>query len=131
MSRSPETAAKVKETVNLLRSANATELYRLLWGYSEDQLTKGASGQLIKFLEHDQMDMRVLAYVNLVSITGVFGFYRPERAPVQMKTAIADWSKRKDKGAIIYKLPPSPLDTYKPIGPPAAADTKGGGAASK
>ena len=73
--------------------------------------------------------MRVLAYVNLVSITGVFGSYRPERPRAQMKVAIADWGKRRDKGAIIYKTPPSPLDTYKPIAVPAAADAKAGSAA--
>jgi hypothetical protein len=126
LSRSPETAAKVRQTLGLLRSVDSKELYRLLWGYSEEQLAQGAAGQLVKLLEHDQMDMRVLAYSNLVSITGVWGFYRPERAPAQMKTAIQNWKDRKDKHTIIYRLPPSPLDTYKPINAPGA-DAKAGG----
>ncbi len=123
LSRSPETAAKVRQTLGLLRSVDSKELYRLLWGYSEEQLAQGAAGQLVKLLEHDQMDMRVLAYSNLVSITGVWGFYRPERSAVQNKTAIQKFKDRKDKNTILYHLPPSPLDTYKPINA-AGADAK-------
>jgi hypothetical protein len=115
LSRSPETAAKVRETINLARSADAKDIYRLLWGFSEEQLAAGAAGQLVKFLESDQMDIRVLAHVNLVAVTGVPGFYRPERSPAQMKTAIQNWRDRKDKGQIVYKLPPSPLDVYRPV----------------
>jgi hypothetical protein len=114
LSRSPETAAKVRETINLARSADAKDIYRMLWGFSEEQLSAGAAGQLVKFLESEQMDVRVLAHVNLVAITGVPGFYRPERSPAQMKTAIQNWRDRKDKGQIVYKLPPSPLDVYRP-----------------
>jgi hypothetical protein len=116
--RSPEMAGKIRETLALLRSADAKDLYRLLWGYSQEQLDRGASTQLVRFLEHDQMDIRVLSYMNLVSITGVWGFYRPERIPAQQKTSIQNWRDRRDKGQIIYRLPPSPLDTYKPMASP-------------
>jgi hypothetical protein len=116
LSRSPETAAKVRETIFLTRAADAKDIYRLLWGFSEEQLAAGAAGQLVKFLESDQMDIRVLAQVNLLAITGVQGFYRAERSPAQMKTAIQNWRDRKDKGQIVYKLPPSPLDVYRPVG---------------
>jgi hypothetical protein len=68
--------------------------------------------------------MRVLAYNNLVAITGVWGFYLPQRSPVQMKTAIQNWKDRKDKGQIVYKTPPSPLDTYKPVLPAGAPAAK-------
>jgi hypothetical protein len=126
IARSPETAAKVKETVNLLRAADAKDLWPLLWGFSEEQLAAGAAGQLVKYLEHEQLDVRVLAYNNLVTITGVWGSYLPQRSPVQMKTPIQNWKSRKDKGEITYKTPPSPLDMYKPVagapvgGPPVS-----------
>jgi len=126
LARSPETAAKIHQTVNLVRSADANDLYRLLWSYSDEQLTSGSAAQLVKLLEHDQLDVRVLAYVNLVSITGQFGSYRPERPKAQMKGAVADWGKRRDKGAIIHKGLISPLDIYKPV---VAADAKAGAAA--
>ncbi len=125
LTHSPQTAAKIHQTVNLVRAADANDLYRLLWSYSDEQLAAGGAAQLVKLLEHDQLDMRVLAYVNLVSITGQFGSYRPERPKAQMKVAVADWGKRRDKGAIIHKSPPSPLDTYKPV---VAVDAKAGAA---
>ena len=36
-----------------------------------------------------------------------------------MKTQIRDWNERLKKGAILYKMPPSPLDRYRPIEPAA------------
>jgi hypothetical protein len=114
--RGPEMATRIRETLALLRSADAKDMYRLLWGYSQEQLDKGASTQLVRYLEHDQMDVRVLSYMNLVSITGVWGFYRPERPPAQQKTSVQNWRDRREKGQIVYRLPPSPLDTYKPMG---------------
>jgi hypothetical protein len=123
LSRSPETAAKVRETVNLQRPAHAKEIYRLLLGFSEEQVEKGAAADLVRFLEHEQMDVRVLAHLNLVSITGAWGFYRPERAPAQQKQAIQNWRDRLNKGTIVYRLPPSPLDTYRPA-PAVSAEGK-------
>jgi len=45
-----------------------------------------------------------------------------------MKTPIQTWKERLSKGTIIYRLPPSPLDIYKPV--PAAGGERGGGAAA-
>jgi hypothetical protein len=104
----------------------AREIYRLLWGYSEPQLAMGGAAELVRLLESDQMDVRVLAHLNLVSITGAREFYRPERPPAQMKTAIQSWRDRLSKGVIIYRLPPSPLDVYKPATAPPGADLRGG-----
>ena len=74
----------MREAIGLLRTADAKELYRLLWGYSEEQLEKGgAAAQLVKFLEHDQMDVRVLAFVNLASITGFQTYYQPQKPPAK------------------------------------------------
>jgi hypothetical protein len=125
LARSPETAAKVRETVSLLRPAQAKEINRLLWSFSEEQVEKGAAADLVRLLEHEQMDVRVLAHLNLVSITGAWGFFRPERAPAQMKAAIQNWRDRLTKGAIVYRLPPSPLDTYKPAPSGGGAEAKG------
>lgn len=129
LSRGKETAARLHETINLLRPMQAKEIYRLLWGYSEAQLEMGGASELVRLLESDQMDVRVLAHLNLVSITGAREFYRPERPPAQMKTAIQSWRDRMTKGVIIYRLPPSPLDIYKPATAPGGAETKGGAAA--
>jgi hypothetical protein len=117
ITRHPEAATRLRETINLLRAADAKDIYRLLWGYSEEQLADAGSTQLVKLLEHDQLDLRVLAHANLIAITGPLGYYRPERALAQNKQAIQFWRDRKTKGEIIYKTAPSPLDSYKPLTP--------------
>lgn len=136
LNRSPETAAKVRETLGLVRAGDAKELYRLLWGYSEEQLQKGDAAHLVRYLDSDQIDIRVLAHLNLIAITGASGFFRPERPPAQMKSQISGWKERLNKGTISYnaradKMPPSPLDVYKPIAPAAGDGKAAGGAADK
>jgi hypothetical protein len=122
LSRSPETAAAVREALARLRSADAKELYRLLWSYSQEQLDRGDDFKLVKLLEHDQLDIRVLTFWNLFSITGAQEFYRPEKSPQQpqMRTAIQNWKERLAKRQIAYKYPPSPVENYKPLAAPAA-----------
>jgi hypothetical protein len=113
----------VKAAIERLRPAEAKDLYRMLWGYSQEQLERGSATQLVKFLEHDQMDVRVLAYANLATITGAGELYRPERLPAQQRAAIQNWKERLAKGTIAYKLAPTPLENYKPLASnPAAAE---------
>ena len=119
---SPATAAAVQAAVERLRAAEAKDVYRLLWAYSPEQLERGSANHLVKLLEHDQMDMRVLAYENLVTITGAGELYRPERTPAQQRSAIQNWKERLAKGTIAYKLPPTPLENYNPLAGPAATE---------
>jgi len=121
---SPEAATKIHQTINLLRPADAIHIYRLLWGFTDEQLNAGAAAQLVKFLEHDQLDIRVLAHENLIAITGPLGYYRPERSVSQNKPAIQNWKDRQSKGGIVYKTAPTPLDDYKPIAAGPAAGVK-------
>jgi hypothetical protein len=120
ISRSPQTAAELAADLERLRGSDAKDLYRLLWGYSPDQLEKGAAAQLVRYLEHEQMDVRVLTFYNLVTITGAQEFYRPERPPTQVRAAIQNWKERLAKGTIAYKFPPSPVEPYKPMVPASA-----------
>jgi len=122
LARGPETAASVREALARVRSTDAKELYRLLWGFSQEQLDRGDDSKLVRLLEHDQLDMRVLAFANLVNITGAQEFYRPERSPQlpQTRTSIQNWKERRDKRSIAYRYPPSPVENYKPLAPPAA-----------
>jgi hypothetical protein len=115
MSSSPEAAAKIRETIHLMRPADARDIYRLLWGFTDEQLNAGAAAQLVKFLEHDQLDIRVLAHSNLIAVTGPLGYYRAEKGAAQNRPAIQNWKDRQSKGGVVYKTAPSPLDIYKPI----------------
>lgn len=122
LARGPETAAKVYETLKLLRSADADDLYRLLWGYSPEQLARGGAAQLVRYLEHEAMDVRVLAILNLQAITGKTEFYRPDRPlnQPQTRTSIQNWKQLLEKGQIVYRTPPTPHEPYRPLGPAEA-----------
>ena len=94
----------------------------MLWSYSQEQLDRGDDYKLVKLLEHDQLDIRVLTFWNLVSITGAQEYYRPEKPPQQSqtRTAIQNWKKRLAERQITYKYPPSLVENYKPLAAPAA-----------
>ncbi|MDX1944280.1 MAG: hypothetical protein SFU86_02655 [Pirellulaceae bacterium] len=119
LARSETSRTALLETLERLRPAEAAEIETLLVGYSSDQLVSGSASELVKMLEHDQMDVRVLAFQNLFAITGAMEFYRPDRKPEDQKPAIANWKDRAAKGTINYKSPPSPIDAYKPLDKPA------------
>jgi hypothetical protein len=124
--RSPETAGKLHVTIERAREKDAPILIRLIWGFNAEDLEKAGALQLVKHLKHDEMDVRVLTFLNLIDITGAQEFYRPEKKPDLNAAAIRNWESRLDKGTIAYKSPPSPLETYKPmpkapgLEPPAA-----------
>jgi hypothetical protein len=113
----PETAAKLRVAIERSREKDAAILYRLIWGFSQEDLEKGGSLQLVKHLKHEEMDVRVLTFLNLIAITGAQEFYRPERNPTDRASAgpIRNWESRHSKGTIVYKTPPTPLENYKPL----------------
>jgi hypothetical protein len=120
--RGPETAAAVKATLERLRPEQAADLDRLLWGFSPEQLNKDGGAALVEFLRSEHMDVRVLAFQNLVTITGAMEFYMPQKRPEDLKASIQAWRTRQMKGTITYRSPPSPLEPYKPLDkPPAGA----------
>jgi len=122
LQRGPESAARLKATLERLRPDEAAELYRLLWGYSEDQLAKEEAASLVKQLESEHMDVRVLAIQNLMTITGAMEFYRAEKKPEDSRAAIQAWRSRLAKMNITYKIAPAAIEPYKPLDkPPAAA----------
>jgi hypothetical protein len=113
--RSPETATKLHLTIERARERDFPILIRLIWGFNQEDLEKGGAIQLVKHLKHEEMDVRVLTFLNLIEITGAQEFYRPEKKPDLNAAAIRNWESRLDKGTIAYKSPPSPLETYKPM----------------
>ncbi len=120
--RGPEAVARLKDTLSRVRPDQATDLYRLLWGFSEDQLAKDEAVTLVKLLESEAMDVRVLSIQNLVTITGAMEFYRAEKKPEDVRAAIQAWRSRLAKKSIAYKVPPAAIEPYKPLDrPPAAA----------
>ena len=113
---------EIKEVLERTRPVEAGDLYRLLQGFSPEQLAKGDAGTLVRYLESEQMDIRVLAFQNLYAITGAMEFYRPEKRPEGSRSSIQNWKNRLAKGTIVYKSLPSAIEAYRPLErPPAAA----------
>jgi hypothetical protein len=106
LSRGPSSAEAVRETFQRLRGDEGLELYRLLWGYSPAQLSAEGGEQLIEYLEHPSMDIRVLAFENLRQITQKTHLYRPERDPKQQRRALVSWARALREGEIVYQDPP-------------------------
>lgn len=106
MARAPAVAAQVRAALEVQRGAKAAELYRMLWGYTPAQLSAGDAEQLVKFLDHEDLDFRVLSFWNLQHVSGGAGlFYRPEYNELKRKQYVQKWRDRLERNAIVPKAP--------------------------
>jgi hypothetical protein len=97
---SPAVAAEVRQALQEERGADGETLYRMLWGYSREQAEQGALTQLIDYLEHDRLDMRVLAFWNLKELTGIRLNYYPYSTQLERQAAVQAWRRRLESGEL-------------------------------
>lgn len=109
IARHPQTAVAVRTSIEKRRPDNAQLLYRMLWGYSPEQLDQEGARQLVKALEAPHVDIRVLAAENLRRITGKM--YFADKEPERQKAALVRWKNMEREKQIVYKSPPSPFPT--------------------
>ena len=117
IARSPESAAAVRAALQKRRGEDGDNLYRVLWGYSDEQLRdKNEDATLVNYLSHESQDYRVLAFLTLKQITGgeFTHLYRPEVSERRRATSTQRWKQDEQDGAIVYKRPPS-LPTFRPV----------------
>lgn len=96
----PRAADELQAAWQKQRPDDAAVLYRLLWGFSNEQLLAGDDQRLVQMLEHPALDVRVLAFDNLQRITGRTYLYRPEREPSIQRRPLQDWKTALSKGEI-------------------------------
>ena len=65
LDRGPATALKIRTTFERQLGKDGDELYRMLWGYSREDLVNGAAARLVDLLDNDTLAFRVLAFHNL------------------------------------------------------------------
>lgn len=118
LAQGSEPAGKVRAAVDQLFNEQAGTVFRLMVGFSPEQLAGGGASELVEDLSDATMTIRVLAYENLRRITGKTFLYRPEERPDQEKSKVAKWRKLLDDGQITYTTVPSPLPAPTPA--PAA-----------
>jgi hypothetical protein len=102
VARSPETAVRVKTSLTKQRGADGEAMFRMLWGYSTDDLKSGAAAQLVDGLDHDSLDYRVLSIVTLQNIAGPanYGYYPADLAK-KRAPAVKRWRERLRGGKIV------------------------------
>jgi hypothetical protein len=77
--------------------------YRMLCGYTDEQLKAGAALFLVETLEHEELDFRVIAYWTLTETTGLSLAYLPQDPPAKRKAAAQKWQQKLEAGAIVRK----------------------------
>ena len=114
IARDPKSAAAVRTALEKQYGQTAPELYRMLWGYTQDGLKAGDAGDLVGYLDSDNLALRVLSFWNLKDITGLGLFYRPEFTAAKRKQPVQKWKDRVGSGEIwakppgVHKLPEEP-----------------------
>ncbi len=110
MNEGPEAARQIKEAAAAMDGASAETLFRLLWGYSPEQLQAGADAFLVEMLDSPQMALRVLAIENLRQITGTSLFYKAEQEnQSRRRSEVKKWETRLRRGDIRWETIPMPL----------------------
>jgi len=104
MARDPETAEQIQAAFKTRRGdVDGSELYRMLWGYSAEDVADGVMNKLVEYLNNDDwLDIRVLAFQNLREITGKPLSYKPEASSAVRRPAYLNWKAR------IKELKPAP-----------------------
>ena len=101
-------AEKLQRVLQQRRGEEGKELYRMLWGYTNEQLQEGADRELVTYLESDALDLRVVAFDTLHRITGTTFLYRPDRSPKTQRVPIRKWRHAASEGKIRHRRPPRP-----------------------
>ncbi|HEV2972328.1 MAG TPA: hypothetical protein VGY55_20300 [Pirellulales bacterium] len=105
LARGPSVAAKVRAMFEEQRGKDGTELYRMLWGYSKDDLTVGAANKLVEYLDYDNLDFRVLSFYDLRTLSGKTKEYYPEATTTNRQAAVRRWRDQLKEGLLGPKAP--------------------------
>ncbi len=105
VARSPEAAARVRAAMEKEYGQNAAELYRMLWGYTQEGLKERRQAErLVELLDHETLAMRTLSFWNLRGIFGLGLMYKAtEREPTRRAHA-QRWRQRLQSGEIWTRL---------------------------
>lgn len=104
----PEAALAVQQSITRMSAAQAPVLFRMLQGFSDEQLAAGGAADLVKWLDHPLMSVRVLAIETLRRITGETLSYRAETDnPGRRESMIKRWETRLNRDGIRHAGPTS------------------------
>jgi len=104
LARDPQTAARVRQAFENRRGDSGVALFRMLWGYTPDQLRDGAAAMLVEYLDHSDLDFRVLSLSNLQEIVGSSLRYRPEATAAERKPYVQAWQRKLEAGEVVPRF---------------------------
>lgn len=101
---SPEMATEVRDSFRRQKGeARGDELFRMLWGYSDEDIRQGILANLVEKLDDESLDCRVLAFYNLQQLTGKGFGYRPADREKTRQRAIRTWRERLASNELLPK----------------------------
>jgi hypothetical protein len=101
VARGPRTAAGVRQALEKQHGEDAAALYRMLWGYTAEELRDGNEAErLVGYLDHETLAFRVLSFWNLKELTGWGLFYKPDQTAAKREAAVQKWNERLRSGEI-------------------------------
>jgi hypothetical protein len=103
--RDAESAAAVRAAFEKQFPDQAADLYRMLWGYSNQDLIAGQDAKLVKGLDDDLLAVRVLSSWNLKDLTGLGQLYQPDQTAARRQPWALRWRQRLDAKEIRVKSP--------------------------
>ena len=95
----------MREAVQQVAGPAAETLFRMLWGFSSQQLQNGAAERLVEALAHRDLSVRVFAGESLREITGSRHGYRADYHANRRQDSIRRWKRRLEDGEIRYPEP--------------------------
>ena len=99
LSRGPQVATHVREAFDRQYGSEAAGLYRLLWGFTDEQLEKEKADELlVDCLDHNILAYRALGFWNLQAITGLGLYYQPEQPVNKRQQPVRNWRGRHKAG---------------------------------
>lgn len=113
LDRGGQHAIGLRDAIARMNAAQATSQYRLLWGYSPEQLAGGADFALIEALNDAALTTRVLALENLRQITGTTLSYRPQETGPRRAAAAKKWDTKLAAKDLQWEQVPTPLSALE------------------
>jgi hypothetical protein len=113
VARGPDWAAKVRQAIEHRYPNQAEKLYRMLWGYTPQDLEAGQGATLVGYLDHEMLAFRVMAYYNLEKLTGLKFNYRPQDPTLKRQSSVARWKERLQSGSLFTRPTEKPRKPEK------------------
>ena len=118
VARSPQTADDVYKTFEKLYGGDAGKLYRMLLGYTDEQLAAGAAAELVENLDNDRVEFRILSFENLKRITGKTYLYVPAQSEKSRHRGVAKWRIELRKGKVTVRQQPTGVAEWQRLSAP-------------